>query len=413
MKTNALKLTLRICCWLFGAVFIFSGFVKAIDPAGGSYKFQEYFAAMGLESFGTFALILAVLLSAIEMVIGLNLLFGVRIKETSIAGILFMLVMTPLTLWIALKNPVPDCGCFGDALIISNKATFVKNIVLLIMIVAIFCLRKHYTPTIKPLTEWVLVLFSFVSVMALSHVSYHYLPMVDFRPFKIGINIPESMKFPDSVPRDEYNTTFILSKNGVKKEFTLENYPDSTWTFIEQKTTLIKEGYKPPIHDFSIQDPLHGDITDTVLNNRGYTFLLIAYDMATAKRNHTAELNALYRYALQNRYAFYCLTGSTPEVIDQFMTETSLQIPLCIADPTTLKTVIRSNPGLVLLHNGTVVNHWPNSWLPSFRQPLSQNPADEMPSIRPWMWVAFVSILYLAIFIGLRKMIERWNGSRS
>ncbi|MDP4201552.1 MAG: DoxX family protein [Bacteroidota bacterium] len=401
------KNTLRILRWLFGAVFVFSGFVKAIDPLGGSYKFQDYFAAMGLESLSAFALVLSVLLSALEMVIGLNLIAGIRLKETSWVALLFMLFMTGLTAWIYKANPVHDCGCFGDALVISNKATFYKNIVLLAMIIGILVLRKHHTTTLRPLSEWILVAFSFFSVMTLSHFNYHYLPMVDFRPYKIGANIPEGMKIPDGAPKDEYTTTFIYAKNGVKKEFTLNNYPatDSTWKFVDQKTVLVKEGYKPPIHDFSIQSSANGEITDIVLGNKGYSFLLVAYDLNKAATDRFEKINTIADYAKKNNYPFYCLTASTGSDVDDFVKRTGLKAEICNADPIMLKTTIRSNPGLILLHNGTVINHWPNGWLPSFDKPLSNNPKDEMPTIPSWLLVMAVAIAYTTAFIVLRQIL--------
>lgn len=408
------KLILRILRWLFGAVFVFSGFVKAIDPLGGSYKFQEYFAAMGLEQFSALALVSAVLLSAVEMVIGLNLITGVRLKETAWAGLAFMLVMTPLTLWIALKNPVSDCGCFGDALIIGNWTTFFKNIVLLAVIIAIILLSRHHTSSLKPLSEWILVAFSFFCVLTLSHFNYHYLPMIDFRPYKIGVNIPEGMKIPDGAPRDQYATTFLYEKNGVQKEFSLENYPanDSTWKFVDQKTVLIKKGYKPPIHDFSIQHPTMGEITDIVMGNKGYVFLLAAYDLNKASTNHIDKINELAAYAKKNNYPFYCLTGSTGSDVDDFVRKTGLQAEVCNADPTMLKTTIRSNPGLILLHHGTVINHWPNSWLPSFVKPLSNNPNDEMPKIPSWVLVLGAAIIYIGSFWAIKWFLQKRCGQK-
>jgi len=406
---SLLKLLLRLFRLLFGAVFVFSGFVKAIDPLGGSYKFQEYFTAMGMENFGQYALVLAVLLAAVEMVIGLNMLTGIRIKETAIAGIAFMLFMTPLTLWIALKNPVSDCGCFGDALVIGNWTTFYKNIVLLALVITIFLLRRHHTTTIKPLAEWVLVVFSFACVMILSHFNYHYLPMVDFRPYKIGANISEGMKIPKGAPRDEYATTFVYQKNGVSKEFTLENYPakDSTWKFVDQKTKLVKAGYKPSIHDFAIVSPTQGEITDLILENKGYVFLAIAYDLSKTEKNNIERINTIYQYAQRNHYPFYLLTGTTGNDADNFIKTTGLQVPVCTADPTMLKTMIRSNPGLILLHHGTVINHWPNGWLPKFSHPLSKNPADEKPKIPSWVLVLLVAIAYIGAFYILYRILNK------
>jgi hypothetical protein len=403
------KKILCILRWLFGAVFVFSGFVKAIDPLGGSYKFHDYFVAMGVPGFSSFGILLAVLLSAVEMVIGLNMILGIRLKENSLAGLAFMLFMTPLTLWIALKNPVHDCGCFGEALIISNTATFVKNLVLLAVVIAVFLLRKHHTNSLKPLHEWILTAFSFFCILTLSHFSYHYLPMIDFRPYKPGSNLVEGMKFPEGAPRDVYATTLIYEKNGQKKEFTIDNCPinDSSWKFVDQKTELVKKGFTPPVNNFSIQSPDQGEITDIVLANKGYSFLLITSDINETKKDNLKQINAVYQFARQNNYPFYCLSGSTDEDNRKFVQNTGFVFPICFTDPVTLKTMIRSNPGLILLHNGTVVNHWPNSWLPSFNKPLSNHPSDEMPKIPSWLWVVGVAIVYALSFLILKKMLQK------
>jgi uncharacterized membrane protein YphA (DoxX/SURF4 family) len=396
--------------WLFGAVFVFSGFVKAIDPLGSSYKFHDYFMAMGIPAFNNLALILAILLSAVEMLIGLNMITGIRLKETSLAGLAFMLFMTPLTLWIALKNPVHDCGCFGDALIIGNTATFVKNLVLLAVIVTIFLLRRHHTTTLKPLQEWILTAFSFFCIMTLSHFNYHYLPMVDFRPYKPGSDLVQGMKIPKGAALDEYSTTLIYEKNGEKKEFTVENCPvnDKSWKFVEQKTVLVKKGYTPPVSNFSIQSPEQGEITDIVLQHKGYSFLLIMHDVNQAGKDHLRQINSLYQYAGLNHYPFYCLSGSTDEDNRALAQKAGFLFPMCFTDPVTLKTMIRSNPGLILLHDGTVINHWPDKALPHFAKPLGKQPKDEMPAVPSWVWVLAVAAAYTVAFAVVRLLLKKY-----
>ncbi len=195
-----------------------------------------------------------------------------------------MLVMTPLTLYIALNNPVTDCGCFGDALIISNWETFWKNVVLLVLVVILLFSSAKSRPVFLSGIEW-LIISVFVGIsVAISLYSYNFLPMIDFRPYKIGANIPEKMKIPEGAPTDKYETTFIYEKNGEQKEFTLENYPkdDSTWVFVDQKTTLISKGYEPPIHNFSIVDQNFDDITEDVLQYKGGTYLVVVYDIQKA-----------------------------------------------------------------------------------------------------------------------------------
>lgn len=398
---------LRLCRWVFGAVFVFSGFVKLIDPLGTAYKFQDYFTAMGLEHLSAFALFFSVVLSVIELLIGLNLLASIRLKITILAATVFMAVMTPLTLWIALKNPVSDCGCFGDAWIIGNWTTFYKNIVLSLLVVALLLLRRYHVPALKPKTEWILLGFSLFFVLAVAHLNYYYLPMLDFRPYKIGNNLTQEMTTPPGAKPDVFATTFILEKNGVKKEFTLDNYPDSTWKFVDQHTKLIKKGYTPAIHDFTIRDANMNDLTDSLLNLNNYLFLVVAYDVNKMQTNHLSDLRNLYQFAQQHHYPFYLLTGSVGSDVDAFIQQTGLRIPICNTDPTTLKTVIRSNPGLVLLYHGTVLNKWANDELPHFSGPLSKNPNNEMPKI-PSVWKVMGAILlYLLLFWLIRHWLTK------
>jgi len=234
------NLFLQLGRLFFGAVFVFSGFVKAIDPLGSTYKIEDYLRAFGgfFEPMADYAFPLAIALSTIELVIGLNLIFKIHINLTILLGLIFMSVMTPLTLFIAIKNPVTDCGCFGEALVISNWASFFKNLVLIGIIILMQLFRSKVRPFLSLKVQHIVtVVFIAVGVL-LSVYSYRHLPMIDFLPYKIGVNIPKAMIIPENAPSDEFKTTFIYEKDGVQKEFTLENYPkgDSSWVFIDQKT---------------------------------------------------------------------------------------------------------------------------------------------------------------------------------
>ncbi len=347
---------------LFGLVFIFSGFVKAIDPLGVTYKLQDYFTAFGgfFYSLSDNALAMAITLSTVELLIGLNLLFSIQVRRTAFAGLIFMLVMTPLTLYIALKNPVADCGCFGEALIISNWQTFWKNIVLLgLILTVIFTTRPRQTFFLLWI-EWIAML-AFVSFgIGISLYAYNHLPQIDFMPYKKGVNLAEAMKIPENAPQDEYTTTFIYEKEGTKKEFSLENYPkdDSTWVFVDQKTTLIKEGYKPPIHDFRIFNSMDEDIVPELIEYDGYTYLLVLYDVNKASDKGAQQAEKIYNKYKNSSISFYAITASTDEDIAVFVSKNKLSFPFYKADPITLKTVVRANPGLVLIKKGTIIGKW-------------------------------------------------------
>ena len=356
------NLTLQIGRILFGAVFIFSGFVKAIDPLGSTYKIEDYLRSFGgfFDSMADYAFPLAIALSTIELLIGLSFIFKVHLKLTTLLALIFMSVMTLLTLYIAIKNPVTDCGCFGDALLISNWATFFKNIVLISIIILMQVYHTKFRPFLSPKVQHAgAIVFIVIGVM-LSVYSYRHLPMIDFLPYKIGVNIPKGMVIPENAPSDVYKTTFIYEKDGLQKEFTLENYPkgDSSWVFVDQKTEIISKGYKAPIHDFSIMNAQFDDITQLVLNSPGNTYLFIMYDLSDTSIKGAQKAELIYQKLLKSGAKIYALTGSSDADIQKFKDKTDVTFPFWKTDPTTLKTIIRANPGLVKLNKGTITGKW-------------------------------------------------------
>jgi len=268
--------------------------------------------------------------------------------------------MTPLTLYIAIKNPVTDCGCFGDALLISNWATFFKNIVLISIIILMQVYHTKFRPFLSPKVQHAgAIVFIVIGVM-LSVYSYRHLPMIDFLPYKIGVNIPKGMVIPENAPSDVYKTTFIYEKDGLQKEFTLENYPkgDSSWVFVDQKTEIISKGYRAPIHDFSIMNAQFDDITQQVLNSPGNTYLFIMYDLSDTSIKGAQKAELIYQKLLKSGAKIYALTGSSDADIQKFKDKTDVTFPFWKTDPTTLKTIIRANPGLVKLNKGTITGKW-------------------------------------------------------
>ena len=254
--------------------------------------------------------------------------------------------------------------------------------------------------------------------MALSAWSLWDLPLFDFRPYHVGANIAQGMKIPQGAPQPQFETTFILEKNGQQKEFTLDNYPDSTWTFVDSKTVQTAEGYVPPIHDFSIQDNKTGeDITQEVLNDTGYTFLLISPTLAYADDSNFGRIDQIYEFAQDYGYRFICLTASTKICRKPWTDITGAEYPFYTTDATTLKTMIRSNPGLMLLHHGTIIQKWSHNKLPSVdefnEQPLEKTSIGKMPSghivfkiMRMLLW--FILPLFLLI---LADRLWAWTTS--
>lgn len=372
------KIIVTVCRLLIGLVFIFSGFVKAVDPWGSAYKFHDYFVAWNITFLDFSSLPASFFLSALEFVLGVCLLAGVYRRIVSGIILLFMSFMTVLTLYLAIFNPVTDCGCFGDALIITNWQTFYKNLILITAAVIIFVWRKQVVSLFSVKSRSLVVLFTGLFILSVSFYSYIYLPVLDFRPYKIGNNIHELMQIPEGAERDVYETVFIYEKDGVKQEFSLSNYPqeDSGWTFVETINTLVKKGYEPKIHDFALISANGDDLTEEILSNPGYTFLLIIHKLEQADDANVDQINELYDYAHQHGYPFFCLTASTPQQIREWWESTGAEYPFCTVDDVTLKTVIRSNPGVLLLQDASIVNKWPHSRLPkgeALQQPLEES----------------------------------------
>ena len=356
---------MNACRFLLAALFIFSGFVKAVDPLGSFYKIQDYLTAFGMISwFPTYLpLFFAIILSSAEFCVGVFLFFGVRRKIASTLALLLMSVMTPLTLYLALANPVSDCGCFGDAWVLTNWQTFGKNIVLLVAAIAVFRDRKLMFRFVTLKIEWMVSLYTLLFVFALSFYCLEYLPVLDFRPYKVGTNI--KAEIPEGAKPSVFESRFVLEKDGKQQEFTLDNYPDSTWTFVETRTVLKEKGYEPPIHDFSMISPDTGeDITESVLSDKGYAFLLVAHRIEEADDSNIDLINEIYDYSVEHGYGFYALTSSPDEEIEVWRERTGAEYPFCQMDDITLKTIIRSNPGLLLIKGGTILNKWSDNQLP-------------------------------------------------
>jgi len=371
MKT--LKIVARL---LLGLVFTFSGFVKAVDPVGSAIKFGDYFNAMGVSGLREYSIIFAFLLSGLEFLVGFALLFNLKSKLAAWGALAFMVVFTPLTLWIALKNPVSDCGCFGDAVKLTNWETFWKNIILLILsiILLIKTDAEEYKKNIK--LEYLLLGFAILFIFIFQWYNYQHLPVIDFRPYSVGTHIPDKMIVPENAPKDSTVTYLYYEKDGVVKEFTMDNYPwnDSTWVWKDTKTVVVRHGYMPPIHDleiykFDFKSRIGKEnILDELLADTSYSLLLISDDLTTTSLKSLKSLSELMNYAQVHHYKTYFITASTGSDILKIHARLPYTIDFYTADATTLKTMIRSNPGLILLKSGTIIAKWHYNDFPDIKE---------------------------------------------
>lgn len=365
-QSKAKSNLLLIARIIFGLVFLFSGFVKAVDPLGTAYKISDYLEAFSLTPLDFLALPAALMLIAAEFTIGFNILFNVHLKATTWVASLFMLVMTPVTLYLAISNPISDCGCFGDAIVMTNWQTFYKNVILCIILAIIALLQKQSRPWLSNWGAWIVTLLPILISFAISIYCYNLLPVLDFRPYKKGNNIIEGMQIPEDAPLDKYETTFFYEKDGIEQAFTLDNYPaeDSTWTFVRQESKLIEQGYVPPIHDFSIVTE-DGDITDLILEDAGYTLLVISHKVEKAATKNIKCVKSTIANAKKAGANVIWLTSSYSDEIEEFKTQYGIEDTFGATDDITLKTIVRSNPGLVLIKDATVIEKWHHNALPS------------------------------------------------
>ena len=365
-----IKILKHLARIVFGLVFIFSGFVKGIDPWGSAYKFTDYFHAMHFDGLVWAAFPLGVILSFAEFAIGVAFLFNWRMRLFSWLGLLFMVFFTPLTLWIALTNPVTDCGCFGDALVISNWETFYKNLLFISLAIVVFVNRKWFADQVKSKVPLLLSLITFVVYFGIVYYSYNHLPVFDFRPYKVGTNIPEAMSIPEDAPREVYENIFYYkNKNtGKVEQFSEEDYPwqdTLNWEYHDMESNLVQEGYEPPIHDFRIETPDGENIIDFFIYDENYVFMLVAYDLHKSSTKSQEEINTLANWAMEQGFSFICLTSTLPDEYNVFAAQNNAPYEFFNCDEITLKTMIRSNPGLIVLKDGNVVGKWHYNDIPT------------------------------------------------
>lgn len=363
------KIIIRISRILFGLVFIFSGFVKGVDVLGFNYKMVDYLESFHLDFLQFTTLPSSFLLPFLEFAIGVALITGICVRLASVLGFLFMVFFTILTAYIWKYNPVQDCGCFGDALVISNGATFGKNIFLMILAIIILFARKEKYSNALAIRKSSFTVLN-VGMLLIMYYSYSHLPILDFRPFKEGVNIPEAMKTPEGAPQDVYENVYYYKnlKTEELEEFNDTNYPwQDTINYVfdhMDEPRLIKKGFTPPINDFRVENRDKQDVATFFLNNPEFSFLWVSYNMNKADIDAFKNSERLAQWAKENNINFTGVTSTDITTIDQMKKEHNLSFDILNADETMLKTVVRANPGIVLLKNGTIIKKWNANYIP-------------------------------------------------
>ena len=359
-----MKILVTLSRWIVGILFIFSGFIKLNDPIGFSFKLEEYFSpsVLDLEFLAPFALVIAVLLVIFELVLGIMLLIGYLPKFTSWALLLMIIFFTFLTFYSAYFNKVTDCGCFGDAIPLTPWQSFYKDVILLVLILFLFFNRKYITPYFAKASHRWIVFLSFMLCFIFAYYVLMHLPVFDFRAYKEGVNIEEGMTVPEGAPQAIYDYNWRFKVNGEEKVITTTGeYPATEGEFLGVETNLVQKGYEPPIHDFAIEKDGVNHLPEILQEEK--VLLVIAYSLRRSEAEGLEKLSKAIEKAKQNGYRVIGLSASGEKQKTELNKKYKLDLDWYFSDETALKTIVRSNPGLVILHEGTIEQkvHWSDS----------------------------------------------------
>ena len=344
-----------------GILFIISGFIKLNDPVGFSFKLQEYFSpdVLNIEFMSPFALGLAIILVIVELVLGVALIIGHYKKATMWLLLLMILFFTFLTFYSAYFNKVTDCGCFGDALPLTPWQSFSKDVVLLILILILFFNLKYIQPFFTNFGRSIVIFATFIGCLSFGYYVLMHLPVFDFRAYKVGVNIKEGMTVPEDAEKAIFNYNWKFDVNGTEKIITTQGeYPASEGTFIEVDTEVVSQGYVPPIHDFTIERDGE-DYAEEFLSAPN-VIVVIAYDLNKTEWNGWPVIKKLTNEAIKKGYTVIGLTSSGEAEVNNLLEKQNLNFEFYFTDATVLKTIVRSNPGILKLNKGTILQkkHW-------------------------------------------------------
>ena len=399
-----------------GGVFIYSGFTKAIDPWGSCYKITDYLAAMGLTEWTGTALFVAVELAVIEFVLGVVIAVGAYRRGSPILALILMLVMTPLTLWLAVTGAVPDCGCFGDALHLSNWATFGKNVLLLLGIIYLLAFNKSLRGVYGPAVQWVVLALSFALVISVAYYGYFTQPLIDYRPYPEGTRLVSSTAEDSDEGEDDF--IFIYSKNGEEHEFTIDSLPDEEdgWEYVTRyharrpRGKVIMQGSGSG-NGIAITDQDGNDVALDVLGDSRRTVLLLFPDLPHVGVVNSFALNELNDAALVSQADVIGLTPANAEEIEHWKDISMASYPIYNMDDSELKMIARGNPAVVYLEDGVIKWKRTLSSLDSEEQPMElseMGKSYDADSILRNLVLAYLAAMLALVIINRTHLMVRY-----
>ncbi|WP_422860586.1 BT_3928 family protein [Flagellimonas sp. S174] len=338
-----------------GILFIISGLIKLNDPVGFSFKLEEYFSqgVLDLPFLMPLALGISIFVVILEVVLGVFLLLGFKPKVTVWSLLLMIIFFTFLTFYSAYFNKVTDCGCFGDAIKLTPWESFTKDIILLVFVLILFYGQRFIKPLFQTRTSWILAGITILACAIFANHVLNHLPSVDFRPYKIGANIQESMSVPEDAPKPIYEYAWQFKVDGEDKiVVTNGEYPSVDGEFVGVETTEIQKGYEPPIHDFTIEQ--NGEDLSAELLEEEKLVMVIAYDLAKSNTEAFQGVASITKKAASNGYKVIGMSASGSDRANLVKKEHSLDFDFYFTDETALKTIVRSNPAILVLERGTI-----------------------------------------------------------
>jgi uncharacterized membrane protein YphA (DoxX/SURF4 family) len=379
MKDNKFNIPTSVtwfCRLAVGLLFIFSGLIKANDPLGFSYKLEEYFEVFHLFFLSAYALYFAIFLCALEMLLGFALLIGWQAVRVIWGLLLLIIFFGFLTFYSAFFKVVQTCGCFGDAIPLTPWQSFGKDMLLLALVLVLFVRRRAITSVISPQGGRRAFIVAVIVSFGVGIYTYNFLPVLDFLPYKIGANIPEEMKTPPGALPDEYEITYHLKNKATGATKTMTNteymksniWKDTNWEIKgEPESRLVKTGFTPKIRDLLIQDAQGNNYTDELLGNPFYNLIIVAYNLNHTDTEALGRLNALALNLTQNfNTRTVLLTSNSPDDAKAFAKANHFAPEIFYCDGVPLKSMVRANPGVILMKNGVVVNKWHYHNVPSY-----------------------------------------------
>jgi uncharacterized membrane protein YphA (DoxX/SURF4 family) len=376
-----MKLITQVSRFFVGLLFIISGFIKANDTLGFSYKLEEYFEIFQKEfplpkflfidwmSFSHHAEMLSMFICIFEIMVGVALLIGAYARLNAWLLLVMMIFFTLLTGYSAVTHKVTDCGCFGDAIKFTPLQSFMKDVLLLVLSLIIFTGHKHIRSVFTNRTIQSLALFVAIIVTTFfTCYTYMFLPRIDFLPYKEENDIRKLMEYPEGALRDSFQLIFIYQKDGKQVEIGMNDIGkiDDTYTFVDRKDKLIREGYKPPIHDFKLYDSGGAEYTDSLLNDTGLKLIFVQKNITESRKNMEPQVAQLAEKWQQSGRKFWALTASPLSDVELYRHEYQLAFPYYNMDVTPLKSMVRSNPGMILMHGTVIVKKWSAFNLPTY-----------------------------------------------